>query len=165
MRRGQIPLRMSAPSLNVAPRGPRTCTECGHCCTYVAVEIDRPSRLKAATQIFWFLSRPGVGVHRDDDDEWLVQFEARCSHLRADLLCDIYPHRPHICREFDEKGCEVNAPGGRMFWTQEEFVAYLAEARPKVYAKMKAGFLPPPMRVGPAASKKRSGKRTSSQSR
>jgi Fe-S-cluster containining protein len=155
MRRRQIPLRMSAPSYNVAPRGPRTCTECGHCCTYVAVEIDRPSRLKWATQIFWFLSRPGVSVHRDDDDEWLVQFEARCSHLRADLMCDIYPHRPHICREFDEMGCEVNAPGGRMFHTQEEFMAYLAEARPKVYAKMEAGFLPPEMRVRRTASRKR----------
>ena len=127
MRRRQIPLRMSAPSFNVAPRGPRTCTECGHCCTYVAVEIDRPSRLKWATQIFWFLSRPGVSVHRDDDDE---------------------------------TGCEVNAPGGRMFRTQEEFVAYLAEARPKVYAKMEAGFLPPEMRVRRTAARKRPPKGT-----
>jgi len=119
------------------------CTQCARCCTYVAVGINPPTRPRYATDILWYLYHDQVTVFRDEDNEWAVVFETRCRHLGADLLCGIYPRRPHICRAFDNTGCEVNLPqGGRSFQGPEEFLAYLQAERPRLYARL-AGFVPP----------------------
>ena len=123
---------------------PVSCTQCAHCCTYVAVDIEPPSRLTWATDILWFLSRPRVRIYMDGDGEWMVEFKARCSHLGPDRRCRIYERRPHICRGFDEPECEINAPGGRTFRTQQEFLAYLEEARPRMYRRLVKDFGPLP---------------------
>ncbi len=117
------------------------CTQCARCCTYVAVGIDAPRGLRAATDILWYLYHDQVSVYCDGDGEWSVVFETRCSHLRADLLCGIYDRRPHICRTFDNTTCEVNAEGGQTFREPAEFVAWLEKHRPAVRRRL-ADFLP-----------------------
>jgi len=119
------------------------CTQCAQCCTYVAVGINTPSRARYATDILWYLYHDNVAVHRDKDGDWSVVFETRCRHLGGELLCGIYEQRPHICRSFDNRTCEVNKPaGGRTFRRPEEFLEYLKARRPRVYRRVARSFLP-----------------------
>ena len=50
--------RRNLPVINTpgirAPRAQVPCLTCGLCCSYVAVEIDGPSTLDAATNILWY---------------------------------------------------------------------------------------------------------------
>ncbi len=123
-----IPLPVRAPGAPMIP-----CTQCGRCCTYVAIGVNGPTKPRYATDLLWYLYHENVSVHLDADGEWSVVFETRCRHLGDDLLCGVYENRPHICRAFDAEGCEVNAPGGdRVFATPQEFLAWLDASRPKV---------------------------------
>ena len=65
-----------------------------------------------ATDVLWYLYHENVSVQRDPDGEWTVYFESRCKNLQDDLLCGVYEQRPVVCRDFDNRTCEVNAPGG-----------------------------------------------------
>jgi uncharacterized protein len=119
------------------------CTDCAKCCTYVAVGINPPSRARWATDILWYLYHEGVSVYLDGDGEWVVQFEARCRHLAHDRLCGIYPHRPHICRSFDNRTCEVNEPGGgTLFETPEQFLEYMKKKRPRLFRQIAREHVP-----------------------
>jgi Fe-S-cluster containining protein len=133
--------------LPVLPQTPERlvpCTECGRCCTYVAVGINAPTTPRFATDVLWYLYHEGVSVYRDADGEWAMLFEARCRNLQNDLLCAIYEKRPHICRAFDNTGCEVNAPGGVVtFHEPTAFLAYLQAKRPRVYRAVARKYLPP----------------------
>ena len=123
---------------------PVECTDCGHCCTYVGIEIDRPTKVQYATDILWYLYHENVYIYVDGSNDWSVHFEARCRNLAADLLCGIYEQRPHICRGFDNTSCEVNDHGHESLTFNEpaEFLVWLRESRPKVYAKVAKRFLP-----------------------
>ena len=120
------------------------CTQCARCCRYVAVGINAPGRPRYATDILWYLYHEGVSVHCDADGEWAVVFETRCRHLGEDMLCGIYEQRPHICRAFDDRTCEVNSDGGRTFTEPAEFLDYLKAARPRVHAAVQRRFVPRP---------------------
>ena len=128
-----------------APDRPLTvCTECGKCCTYVAVGVNAPDSIRRATDMLWYLYHQDVTVYRDGDGEWSVVFETRCRNLQSDLLCSIYEHRPEICRGFDNRTCEVNDPdGGLSIETPEQFLDYLRERRPRLFKKIEARFVPP----------------------
>jgi Fe-S-cluster containining protein len=127
---------MLAPAVRVP------CTQCARCCTYVAVGVDPPRSVRAATDILWYLYHDQVSVYRDGDGDWSVVFETRCRHLQDDLRCGVYERRPHICREFDNTTCEVNTPGGsETFREPAEFVAWLARHRPAVHRRL-TPFLP-----------------------
>jgi uncharacterized protein len=122
---------------------PVECTECGRCCTYVAIEIEEPTRPKHATHILWYLYHDNVSVYVDGNNEWCVQFTTRCRNLKDDLLCRIYPVRPHICRGFDNQTCEVNGEGESFtFNTPEQFLDYLKVMRPRVYDMIRKRYLP-----------------------
>jgi len=120
------------------------CHGCAKCCLYVAIEIDSPSSLTEYDHVLWYLYHESVSVYRDDDGEWSVLFETRCRNLRADLRCDVYAERPHICRGFDNLGCEVNAPTPRALTFREpaEFLAWLEAKRPRLHAKLAGRFTP-----------------------
>jgi Fe-S-cluster containining protein len=131
-----MPITLPMLASATAPQIP--CTQCGRCCTYVAVGINPPSKPRYATDILWYLYHESVSVHLDADGEWSVIFETRCKHLGDDLLCGVYEQRPHICRAFDSSGCEVNAPGGtRVFEKPEEFLVYLEAERPELAQKIR----------------------------
>jgi uncharacterized protein len=129
----------------VAPRRPLTeCTECAKCCTYVAVEIEAPTTVRTVTDVLWYLYHEQVSVYVDGDGEWAVVFETRCRHLTSHRLCGIYPQRPHVCRTFDNKTCEVNSEGeGRTFWSAEDFLEWLKESKPRLYGRVARRFLAP----------------------
>jgi Fe-S-cluster containining protein len=120
------------------------CTECARCCTYVAVGINDPTTPRLATDVLWYLYHESVYVYADDDGEWSVVFETRCRNLGEDRRCGIYVDRPHICRSFDNRSCEVNAPSQKAlsFHEPAAFLAWLAKKRPRLHARIERGFVP-----------------------
>ena len=138
-------MRIRLPML-AAPAPPLfECTVCGKCCTYVSVGVNGPNSVDHATEMLWYLYHQNVTVYRDGDGEWSVVFETRCRNLQPDLRCAIYEHRPEICRDFDNKTCEVNDPeGGLAINTPQELLDYLRARRPKLFKKIEARFVPPP---------------------
>jgi hypothetical protein len=120
------------------------CTSCGRCCTYVGIAINPPSRPRWATDILWYLYHEDVSVYRDGVGEWSVHFETRCRNLGPDLRCGVYRERPHICRGFDNRSCEVNQPAAcaLSFHEPRAFLDWLRAERPRVYARIETGHVP-----------------------
>lgn len=119
------------------------CSECGLCCTYLAIEIDGPTSAKRATELLWYLYHEDVSLYVNDDS-WMVQFETRCRFLTPDRRCGIYATRPHICREFSEQECEINTgDDGHTFYTAAAFMKHLKETRPRIHRLVMKGFAPP----------------------
>src|SRR5262249_3808447 len=119
------------------------CHRCAACCTYVAVGINAPRTSRYATDILWYLYHDRVSVWLDSDGEWSVVFETPCRNLSEAGLCRIYEQRPEICREFDNRTCEVNAPGGGTTFTEPaQFLEYLRARRPSVYGKVMKSYVP-----------------------
>ena len=124
------------------------CTDCGRCCTYVGVGINPPTSPRYATDVLWYLYHHGVYVYVDGEGEWSVHFEARCRNLGPDLRCGVYALRPHICRTFDNRTCEVNDPvhDSLTFREPTEFLEWLRETKPRLYAKIEKGYVPKALR-------------------
>jgi Fe-S-cluster containining protein len=133
------------------------CTECGRCCTYVGIGINPPTSARHATDVLWYLYHEGVYVYVDGEGEWSVHFEARCRNLGDDLLCRIYVDRPHICRGFDSRSCEVNDQDHRSLTFREpaQFLAWLLQKRPRLHEKLEHGFVPKSLRAGRTGSGQR----------
>jgi hypothetical protein len=142
--------RVPLPVIQEEPSPRVSCLQCARCCTYVAVGINAPTTPKRATEILWQLYHEGVSVCRDEGN-WYVQFEARCRNLGEGNLCAVYAQRPHICRTFDNQGCEVNAPGGGLVTFREprQFLEYLSRVRPKVYRTIRKTHVPSEHAPGP----------------
>jgi len=141
-----VPTVAAAPT----PRAQVPCLTCGLCCSYIAVAIDAPDSVRAATEILWHLYHDHVSVYRDSDDEWMVQFETRCRHLQADNKCAIYELRPPICRTYSEVTCEVNADDeGTSFYAPDAFLAYLATRSRRIYGLVQKRFMPAPEHLAP----------------
>jgi hypothetical protein len=124
------------------------CTACARCCTYVGVGINPPSRPRWATEVLWYLYHESTYVYVDGEGEWSVHFEARCRNLGPDNLCGVYLERPHICRGFDNRSCEVNQPaaGAITFREPRAFLDWLRRHRPRVYAKIETSHVPAALR-------------------
>jgi Fe-S-cluster containining protein len=139
-----IPLRVLPPRVRQPGGDPVPCLECGRCCTYLAVGINAPRTPRYVTDVLWYLYHERVSVHRDADGEWSVVFETRCRNLQDDLKCSVYAQRPHICRAFDNDGCEVNAPDNRdhVFHTAAQFLEFLRAWRPRVYLAVRKRYVP-----------------------
>ena len=136
--------KLHLPLLAAPDPGPTfSCAECGLCCTYLAIEIDGPTSVKRATELLWYLYHEDVSLYVNDDS-WMVQFETTCRYLTADKRCGIYATRPHICREYSEKECEINTgDDGHTFYTPAAFMTYLKQTRPRVHALVMKGYAPP----------------------
>jgi Fe-S-cluster containining protein len=120
------------------------CTECAKCCTYVGVGINTPTTARFATDVLWYLYHESTYVYVDGDGEWSVHFEARCRNLGDDLLCRIYEDRPHVCRSFDNKTCEVNSDQGEAHTFREprDFLEWLKTNKPRVYRTIAKKYVP-----------------------
>lgn len=140
-----IPLPvLPSPRVRRPGAAPIPCLDCGHCCTYLAVGINAPRTPRYATDVLWYLYHERVSVHRDVGGEWSVVFETRCRNLQDDFKCSVYAQRPHICRAFDNEGCEVNAPDNRdrVWHTPVEFLEFLRGWQPRVYLTVRKRYLP-----------------------
>lgn len=135
---------LPSPPVRQPGGAPIPCLECGRCCTYVAVGINAPRTPRYASDVLWYLYHERVSVHRDLDGEWSVVFETRCRNLQDDLKCSVYAQRPHICRAFDDSGCEVNAPDNRdrVFHAPREFLEFLRGWQPRAYLALRKSHIP-----------------------
>ena len=124
------------------------CTDCGRCCTYVGVGVNPPTSPRHATDILWYLYHEGVYVYVDGEGEWSVHFETRCRNLGPEQRCGVYVERPHICRTFDNRTCEVNHPVHDTLTFREpaEFLDWLRGAKPRLHARIEKGFVPRALR-------------------
>lgn len=144
MSRARPRRRPAAPSgarvLEILPRPFQVpCQSCGLCCTYVTAPIDPPTTVARAVRILWFLYHERVAVYREDARDWLVQFETRCRFFTAARTCAIYARRPQVCRDFDPRQCEVNAPDeGLTFHEPAAFLEWLRARRPRLHARLLA---------------------------
>ncbi len=115
------------------------CHQCAKCCTYVAIQIDRPRSNVEYDYVVWYLLHPDVSVFVDWEGDWYVKFETRCRHLTDAGLCGIYETRPAICRDFDWRECEQTVkddpPDQFLFETAEQFTDWLRQRRPRSWRR------------------------------
>jgi Fe-S-cluster containining protein len=149
-----LPLYPGAKSSEYEPEriGPKVkCQECGACCIYVSVEIDSPTTVRGTSDIIWYLLHDSVRVSREAADEWYIEFRTRCKALAgtvgSSVSCTLYADRPSICREHSDNECEVNGTSeGKpplVFYDAQSFIDWLAQKKPKLYAKMRKKRLTP----------------------
>jgi Fe-S-cluster containining protein len=132
----RIPLRVLPPS---AAPSRVSCLDCAQCCTYVAIEVEPPTRPRWASDILHWLDHEAVSVRCDEEGTWFIQLETRCRQLADDRKCRIYPHRPHICRSYDDASCEVNQPSQTLVYrTRAAFLEYLERERPRIHRALEA---------------------------
>ncbi len=143
-------IRIPLPVIHEPPRLVE-CTSCGHCCTYVGIDINAPSRPRYASDILWYLYHENVYVYLDGDGAWSLHFETRCRNLGPDLRCGVYLERPHICRTFDNRSCEVNKAmaGALSFCDPGAFLDWLRAHKPRVYARIAQTHVPSALRSAP----------------
>lgn len=77
----------------------------GRCCRYITVEVPAPLGRADWDEMRWWLAHDGVMVTQDEDG-WLLHMPTRCSNLREDNACGIYPHHMGTCKEYDGATCE-----------------------------------------------------------
>ena len=118
--------------------GAHPCNECGHCCTYVSVEIDNPSTFGDYDNAYWYLTHRGVSVYVDWEGDWFIEFETVCEHLSEARTCGIYEARPKICSDFSWDECEKTTSESAWkyrFTTPDELLAFMQEKRPRNYER------------------------------
>jgi len=104
------------------------CSGCDDCCHYIAVEIDRPASKKDYQNIIWFLLHKNVKVYIDWDNNWYLEFITPCQLLNRQGLCDDYPSRPKMCRDYHQDDCTKynQKPAEKIsFSSAEAFKRYL----------------------------------------
>ncbi len=104
------------------------CKKCpGLCCKYIALPIETPEDKSDYDDIRWYLAHEGMSVFVEDDD-WYINISSRCRYLNRDNLCDVYEHRPKICRKYTEESCDYHSGdyGYQLHFTSmEELDEYL----------------------------------------
>ena len=83
----------------------KLCESCSLCCEYVVIEIEAPKTEVDIDCIKWYLLH-GLSVFIEEDGTWNVEVRMKCTKLNEKKRCSIYPSRPNICREHDQKDCE-----------------------------------------------------------
>ena len=85
------------------------CTMCGaKCCKYFSLEIDEPDCEAEYEDVRWYLCHEKTWVFIDED-KWYLYLMNKCRYLDENNLCSIYDKRPKICRQHDQKDCEIES--------------------------------------------------------
>jgi len=97
------------------PKEPLTCDDCaGECCSYVAVELEKPKCKDDFEDMIYYLLHEGVKIsvviHEGEPETWYLEFAGRCRHLDDKGWCTIYKHRPKVCRDHKVEECEHHDP-------------------------------------------------------
>jgi len=115
------------------------CSDCGECCRYVAVEIDKPTAFGDYENLHWYLTHRDVAVYIDWEGDWYIEFTTTCEHQATEGTCGIYEERPKICSDFSWEECEVSVkePAWRYrFDAPDKLWAWMQEKRPKAWEKL-----------------------------
>ena len=84
------------------------CEHCSaKCCRYFALPIDTPTEIEDFQHLRWYLLHGDCAVFVEDDT-WYLLVYGDCKHLTTDPLCDVYEHRPTVCREYGTDNCEYD---------------------------------------------------------
>ena len=109
----------------------KLCHQCDSCCTYVAIQIDKPKSKTDYDNMIWQLWHENVNIFIDHDNDWHVEFMTPCLSLDKNTkLCAIYDSRPKICRDYKQLDCtKYNLdPAEKIYFkTVEDFKKYLQE--------------------------------------
>lgn len=88
------------------------CKGCpGLCCRYVAVELEEPEKEEDWDEMKWILHHENITIYKDNDGDWLVEFETKCKNLGEDNRCMIYDKRPDLCKKHDPESCVRHGDG------------------------------------------------------
>jgi len=108
------------------------CKKCaGLCCRYLALPIETPTDKDDFDDIRWYLAHEGISIFVEDGD-WYINIANRCKYLTRDNMCDIYEHRPKICRGYKEDSCDYHSGdyGYELHFTSiEELNEYLRKEK------------------------------------
>jgi len=121
-----------------SPHHPNPCRGCSECCEYVALEIDTPTSMEDFDNIFWFLLHEHTWVYINEDGEWYLQFDTKCTKLKR-KRCTYYEQRPQMCRDHHPAECVTHGkePTEKiMLKNEEDLWEYLHYQRPVLYKKM-----------------------------
>ena len=109
------------------------CEKCaGLCCRYLALPIEKPTSKADYDDVRWYLAHEGISVFVEDGD-WYINIANRCKFLNADNRCDIYEHRPRICRGYQEENCDFHGGdyGYDLYFTSIEELDEYMKNHPK----------------------------------
>ena len=79
------------------------------CCRYITINVPAPRGRADWDEMRWWLAHEGVVVSKDEDG-WLLNVPTRCTNLRDDNACGIYPDHMETCKEYDASECEFTGP-------------------------------------------------------
>ena len=103
------------------------CASCdGRCCTYFAMELDRPSTQADYDNLRWYIAHENINLFIEGRD-WYLQVNNPCRYLTADKRCAIYERRPQICRDYGQPGTETECHGAGQSEDHDVFLATLEE--------------------------------------
>ncbi|MFN3604156.1 MAG: YkgJ family cysteine cluster protein [Leptonema sp. (in: bacteria)] len=80
------------------------CILCTGCCNYITVPIDPPTE-ENLDLYTWYLYHKNIEIYLDHEEQWQLLIKTPCKHLLPNGHCNIYSHRPNICKEYDPKNC------------------------------------------------------------
>ena len=98
------------------------------CCKYVALQIDTPENKQDWDNLFWYLHHENIKIYLDHEDDWMIEFSTPCKNLLAHNQCEIYEHRPKVCRNHTTSECEHHgkkSPYKKLFENAQELKIYL----------------------------------------
>jgi len=100
------------------------------CCRYITVVLPAPRRKVDFDELSWFLAHEDTSVYVEAR-RWHLEVRTRCKYLNHENLCEVYDHRPQVCRDYDVKSCEY--PERPMhaihFDSREEFDQWRAQRK------------------------------------
>lgn len=78
-----------------------------HCCHYITQKIPAPESQEDFDHLLWQVSHKNISVFKDSTG-WYLMIETPCEHLTSQGQCNIYQHRPQVCREYKNTFCEFD---------------------------------------------------------
>lgn len=115
------------------------CDDCGLCCTYLNITVDRPTSEEDVKTLMWYQYHKKAELYFDKDGDYSLVFNKRCEQLDENNLCAIYERRPSICRQFSAKNCHGKEFGNTVkahFDTEETLIRFFKKKRPGLFKKM-----------------------------
>lgn len=125
--------------LKTIPKSATECADCGLCCQYMNIVVDRPTDQEDVEDLLWYQYHRDTNMHLDQDNDYGLHFPLRCRHLDENNLCKIYNRRPLICKQFKLSGChgkDISESVKLKLDTEQALMAHLKKRRPGLFRKL-----------------------------